>query len=170
MSPHFPARQNLGKVNDMDRRGFLEKIWQAYPAAPHEAEIFGRLDSISESALTLIGKGSFPLGEKVQIQPLREKAHQPVLFDWLIYGDQVGLVMNEGQVSEIWLLAPCLEEPLKLSSSQKIQEEWAHFLQQVRAFFVGKAFLEVQTPTLVKCPGTEPFLDLFSTELKVGRT
>jgi len=154
----------------MDRRGFLEKIWQAYPAAPHEAEIFGRLDSISESALTLIGKGSFPLGEKVQIQPLREKAHQPVLFDWLIYGDQVGLVMNEGQVSEIWLLAPCLEEPLKLSSSQKIQEEWAHFLQQVRAFFVGKAFLEVQTPTLVKCPGTEPFLDLFSTELKVGRT
>ncbi len=46
--------------------------------------------------------------------------------------------------------------------------QWMDFLNHVRTFFRGKNLLEVQTPTLVNCPGTEPFLDLFSTELVMG--
>jgi lysyl-tRNA synthetase class 2 len=149
----------------MDRKSFLEKMWRPYPAVPPGGSLCGRLETFTEKNVSLIGKGSFPLDQQVKILPLKEDASQPAFFDWLNYGDQVALVLREGKVNEIWLLAPCQEEPLRLSSSPKLQEEWSHFLQQVRTFFVGKGFLEVHTPTLVTCPGTEPFLDLFSTEL-----
>ncbi|MGZ5279762.1 MAG: amino acid--tRNA ligase-related protein, partial [Pseudobdellovibrionaceae bacterium] len=60
------------------------------------------------------------------------------------------------------LLAPALKEPRLLSSNAEIQRRWFDFLFQVRSFFAGKGFQEAQTPSLVRCPGTEPFLDVFS--------
>lgn len=47
-------------------------------------------------------------------------------------------------------------------------EQWALFLREIREFFLARDFIEAQTPTLVPSPGTEPFLDPFSTERFLG--
>ncbi len=49
-----------------------------------------------------------------------------------------------------------------------LQRPWRQFVNQVRHYFESQDFLEVSTPTLVTCPGTEPHIDYFSTEWKVG--
>lgn len=71
---------------------------------------------------------------------------------------------------ELSLLSPCLSSD-SVSAVRRQQPWlplWMDFLNHIRFFFRGKNLLEVQTPTLVTCPGTEPFLDLFSTDLVVG--
>lgn len=40
---------------------------------------------------------------------------------------------------------------------------------QIRQFFHSRNFIEATTPTLVECPGTEPFLDPFTTEFRFGK-
>lgn len=47
--------------------------------------------------------------------------------------------------------------------------QWCQFIQTLRTFFLQQGYLEVQTPRLVPCPGTEPTLDVFSTEFQMGR-
>ena len=47
-------------------------------------------------------------------------------------------------------------------------KQWSDFLGGVRAFFAQEHILEVQTPTLVVSPGSEPFLDFFTTQKIVG--
>lgn len=42
--------------------------------------------------------------------------------------------------------------------------KWTLFHQDVREFFVSQGFLEVLTPHLVLCPGSEPSLDVFQIE------
>ncbi len=65
------------------------------------------------------------------------------------------------KVQKVLLLAPCLEKPLQTSSNVDIQKLWMDFLKNLRHFFSAKGLLEISTPTLVACPGTEPFLDVF---------
>lgn len=43
------------------------------------------------------------------------------------------------------------------------------FLAEVRDFFLERGLNEVLTPTLVRCPGLEPSLEPFSTEIVYGR-
>lgn len=55
--------------------------------------------------------------------------------------------------------------PMTYATAQK----WTQFLQLIRNFFVEQDFVEVQTPQLVVCPGTEPFLHNFQTQFEYGR-
>lgn len=41
-------------------------------------------------------------------------------------------------------------------------------IDAIRFFFKNQGFHEVETPLLVKSPGTEPFLEVFETELKIA--
>ena len=120
---------------------------------PPKAEVAGRISLIShkERKLSLQGKGEWSVASGASF-PL--EILQP--------GDWIALQLQNSQIQEITLLSPALKEPKRLSSSPEIQRQWIDFLQKVRHFFAGKGFQEVQTPTLVTCPGTEPFLDLFS--------
>lgn len=59
---------------------------------------------------------------------------------------------------------PLLE---KLVDSETLRK-WNQFLAAVRLYFLKKDFVELQTPTLVVCPGTEPTLESFETTLKLG--
>jgi lysyl-tRNA synthetase class 2 len=43
-------------------------------------------------------------------------------------------------------------------------EKRAHILSHIREFFVAAEFVEVETPLVVKHPGTEPYLNLFKTQ------
>ncbi len=45
---------------------------------------------------------------------------------------------------------------------------WSDFIQTIRNFFVVRGFIEAATPTLVPSPGTEPYLEPFSTFWEIG--
>lgn len=49
-------------------------------------------------------------------------------------------------------------------------QKFSSFTFEIRQFFHQQGFLEAVTPTLVKCPGTEPFLEPFTTEVCKGQT
>lgn len=74
----------------------------------------------------------------------------------------------------IHLAAPDLLPQDELGSdlrvNQKRIKQWSLFLALVRRCFEYLQFTEVRTPTLVDCPGLEPFLDAFSTEFEMGKT
>jgi elongation factor P--(R)-beta-lysine ligase len=53
-------------------------------------------------------------------------------------------------------------------NSQVIKDR-AKITGLIRGFFTQQDFLEVETPLLVKHPGTEPYLEVFETELKTDR-
>jgi len=46
---------------------------------------------------------------------------------------------------------------------------FAAFVQRVRDFFIERGLHEIMTPTLVRCPGLEPTLEPFATEVTYGR-
>jgi len=47
-------------------------------------------------------------------------------------------------------------------------KNWNLYIRRVREYFDQKGFLEVNTPTLVTSPGSEPFLDFFETQEVIG--
>lgn len=79
------------------------------------------------------------------------------LLSFLAVGDWIGF--SENGSPEILLLAPALKAPRKVQFQVSELKAWSLFLNQVRTYLNELGFLEVQTPTLVECPGTEPFLD-----------
>lgn len=65
------------------------------------------------------------------------------------------------------LLAPSLKSSPRVFPLET-QKAWNEFLRLTRDYFSQKKFLELKTPTLVPCPGTEPSLDVFKTTIKIG--
>lgn len=57
-----------------------------------------------------------------------------------------------------------LKEPELL----KIFDTREKVIDSIRAFFKKQSFREVETPLLVRSPGTEPYLEVFETELRSG--
>lgn len=79
--------------------------------------------------------------------------------DWVALSDKNQLIK----------VASSISSPLIPATNRDILRKWSQFLHLTRIFFDAQNFLELHTPTLVVCPGTEPTLDVFSTELKVGK-
>jgi lysyl-tRNA synthetase class 2 len=96
-------------------------------------------------------------GEELQIryQPEHDLIQKN---DWIA-------IDSENRITRV---TPSIREPLKASVSADTLKKWSLFLKSVRQFFETRGFLELQTPSLVACPGTEPALDTFSTELKIS--
>lgn len=85
-------------------------------------------------------------------------------------GDWVGVELDvQGRIKNLRLLAPHLREASEPRVPPSTLSEWNLFLKGIRQFFEKRDFLEVGTPTLVICPGTEPHLDAFQTKFKMGR-
>jgi elongation factor P--(R)-beta-lysine ligase len=70
--------------------------------------------------------------------------------------------------NEVVLVASSEKPLLTTQATQDNLKKWSVFLKFVRRFFDSHDFLELHTPSLVSCPGTEPTLDCFSTDLKTG--
>ncbi len=87
-------------------------------------------------------------------------------------GDWVELFGTSGNgklnVTQIRLLSPNLDSQGHRSQVNQVIRQWDQFWIDVRGFFQKAGFDELRTPTLVPCPGTEPFLEPFKTELIVG--
>lgn len=83
---------------------------------------------------------------------------------FLIEGDVVAVK----SATELVLLAPQKASLPNRKYNADVLDQWNHYLENLRGFFREQSFIEVRTPSLVTCPGTEPSLDVFSTELKIG--
>lgn len=93
-----------------------------------------------------------------------EFARAPRYSEFLAEGDLVAVV----SVNEILLLAPQKSALPARIYNKEILQQWGMYIQGLRDFFRSRDFIELHTPSLVICPGTEPSLDVFATELKVG--
>jgi elongation factor P--(R)-beta-lysine ligase len=153
------------------RKVFLADVWSAYPAMPTNLARYGRLLSVNEKSLIFDDGELFPLSERVALKPVRpgyEKARTSFSLEKVLQKkDLVGLQIEKDEVTAVWLLAPHIES-LPIHAEINVVRQFSLMLQKVREFFIQRDFLEAQTPTLVECPGTEPFLQVFSTEMKIG--
>lgn len=75
-------------------------------------------------------------------------------------------ILNEGDLIEITgskvrILVHCQRPWSPPKVSDQTLRNWTQFHQQVRDFFIKQDFLEILTPSLVACPGSEPTLDVF---------
>lgn len=142
------------------RQKYLSEVWQAYPAMPTDVEFAGRVTGITDDVLQIDGR-NFIRGENGSLATEE-------LLDILMPGD----IVCGSQVAGLHcvLLAPCLNPlgiPIGLAK-RELLEKWSLFLTHIKAFFVNDGFLEIQTPSLVENPGTEPTLDPFATALEIG--
>ena len=73
-------------------------------------------------------------------------------------------------IQKIILLAACKTQPLQALSERtqklNIQKDWSLFLQWVQEALQQLNLQRVETPSIVKCPGTEPDIDVFKIHLQ----
>ncbi len=141
----------------MNRSDFLKNEWQAYLPMPERALIYGAIQEITreESSVTVkINHQVFSLNLASQ-----EKRD-------LQFCDLNDLVAIDHE-KQFTLLAPCLARSVYHFNLDR-QKKWNSFIRKVRHFFEEQNFIEVQTPSLVVCPGPEPTLEVFATELQWG--
>lgn len=99
------------------------------------------------------GEPEIPAGAWVAVQALSKKAG--------VYQTEGLRLLSAGALP---LLSNRPEE-LSYTNKGKIQKDWQGFLKAVRDFFNSEGLAEVESPGLVLCPGTEPHLQPFQTEL-----
>lgn len=133
------------------RDEYLQKHWTRYPEMPRGALKWGRVENLR--------LGTHQLSQWT-LKDSTSYFGQDVLQD----GDLVALF----PANQIVLLAPNLVGKSKVDLLWHDHQKWQNFLVQIRQVFWDKKFQEVKTPTLVKCPGTEPTLEVFETELRIG--
>ncbi len=135
------------------RDEYLQNHWIKYPEMPRGALRWGRVEQM-----------------RLGVQILTEwkfKDHEATRAgDVLLDGDLIAIMGG----TQLVLLAPNLTSRGARSETWPEQKKWFEFLTHLRKFFNEKRFQEVKTPTLVKCPGTEPSLDVFETVCEIGST
>ncbi len=130
---------------------------------PENAQAAGRIYQIERGIESNSDALKLVLHRDSQTHKIQfEKA--PKHSEFLIEGDIVAVV----SASEVVLLAPQKQSLPNRSYNKELTQNWGTYLQSLREFFVSKGFVELKTPSLVVCPGTEPSLDVFSTNLKIG--
>lgn len=137
------------------RQEYLDQYWIKYPPTPRGALRFGRVYQWRH--------GLYQVSDWT-VKDYPEFKGRDVLID----GDLIAIMPQ----SQFVLLAPNLTEHSGFFKEQDDpwvkKRKWNLFLKNLRNFFEEKKFLEVSSPTLVACPGTEPSLDPFVTEFKMG--
>lgn len=138
-----------------NREIFLKQHWAKYPETPRGALRFGRVHQMRV--------GNYNLSEWGVPEGLDYKGS-----DILVDGDIVAIM----QAGKFALITPNTTSDSLFYTLENDpwtnKRNWFEYQQHIRDFFREKRFLEVKTPTLVKCPGTEPSLDVFSTEFVNG--
>jgi lysyl-tRNA synthetase class 2 len=155
------------------RDEFLSQHWQRYPVAPVTAPFRGRVHAIIPTATEHVPGWRVTLARGGQ---LTEQVFERLVFDEgpaaqkalpvqvLREGDLVAI----SETGVLTLLAPRLQSLPSYSFRPDRLQLWQDFNFWLREFFRERGFVHVATPSLVPCPGTEPSLEPFSTELAVG--
>lgn len=176
----------------MTREEFLSNHWRRYPAAQASwvdaaqdltgaAGVCGRLARGEGDIWSLEAAGvgfEIVFADKCDwFDPQLNSSGEEAEFspDLLAAGDLVCVRLEQQPglsvraVSACLLLAPArgdfrLRSEFDFAGSRR----WGQFLTEVREFFRARDFVEARTPTLVPSPGTEPFLDPFSSVWEFG--
>lgn len=133
------------------RDEYLQNHWLKYPEMPRGALRYGRVQQIR-------------LGVQILTEWTFKDAPEIKAGDVLVDGDLIALFPNNQMV----LLTPNLTDKSPKADKWPEQKKWFDYLNLIRTFFKEKRFQDVKTATLVVCPGTEPSLDVFSTEFVLG--
>lgn len=171
----------------MERSAYLHNVWEPYPSAPQGSDwIFGRFERrAGEFCLRrwVAGPGDGGSGEQALLLPIpmdlkilatRGEIATLPFFGLLRTGDWIGFrpASSAQEQNEIILLAPNLcpetQAPFQKQALTPFIFEFSQFRHELREFFRERGFVDLATPTLVECPGTEVFLDVFSTEFSTG--
>lgn len=154
----------------MTREDFLSNVWKRYPVAPKNSALLGRIGEIvgSEANVTVIlernkvtQRQSF---RALNLQGAPATSSLTEILTLLRAGDLVA-ISAEGMIT---LLAPQLTPLPSRTFDPRVLELWQRYMRFVREFFQARGFIEVATPSLVVCPGTEPTLSPFETEFIRG--
>ncbi len=137
------------------RDEYLKLHWSPYPAMPEGALFSGRLQNqyIGDKSI----QGLFMLETDLNLQKFNAT-------EILKEGDLVAILPQ----SKVVLLAPNLTDRKPESSHWPQYLEWSQFLDFVYQYFRENEFTCAHTPILVKCPGTEPSIEVFETQFKIG--
>jgi lysyl-tRNA synthetase class 2 len=167
----------------MNRDEFLLQVWAPFPSADDgwidvatflnegEGLVCGRLSGGADRWQLESGGAKTSLRFSGSCTWLKPQGKGDVEFrsELLAPGDLVCVQLSAAEASACLLLVPTGKEwNLKSNFSVQRSEKWTSFTQVVRGFFQERGFIEAQTPTLVPSPGTEPFLDPFTTDWEVG--
>lgn len=165
----------------MERREYLEKNWRPYPEAEEhwqdvdaflrangrEGAVCGRLQKDDGTCFLQANGARIPF---VFVSNLDRSGFSP---DLLEEGDLLCLelrwINGAFEATAARLLVPSAGS-FNLPSAYTVARSrlWSDFTFALREFFRARDFIEAQTPTLVPSPGTEPFLDPFTTEWSYG--
>lgn len=134
---------------------YLKQHWTAYPDCPRGFLQYGRVHQLR-------------VGVNNVATYKAKDAPQFIGSDVLVDGDLIALMPT----AQFVLLAPNLTNRPGFYKAEDDpwlkKKNFFEYVNHLRQFFTEKRFLEVKTPTLVDCPGTEPSLDVFETEFKLG--
>lgn len=143
----------------MDRETYLKLHWNRYPALPPQARIRGRLVLVPFATSAELVEIHIQSQGRVDVC----RVANTQLISHLREGDLVAVLH-----SQVILLAPQLAPALVKKANDQDLKAWSLFIKLTRSFFEAEQFQEIMTPSLVSCPGTEPTLEVFATELKLG--
>lgn len=168
----------------MERGDFLNKHWLSYPSAPRGPEwVFGRFERLGgEFALKRFNgvetqTRKYKIPEELDVlgcRDLEPGQKASVFMGALRAGDWMAYHPASTANPQLMLLAPNLSSVPSTGVSvadptlKPAALAFAEFREQLKNHFKSQNFLEIATPTLVTCPGTEVFLDVFSTEFSPG--
>lgn len=176
----FPARTKrnhsvLEAIRTFEQEEVLKNCWVAGRAVGVLEDGFvlqdesGRIEIIHEELKITIevlslGNVEFKVGSIVEVELKAEKK--------FLKGREASTVYG---AKKLGLLVECAgdfyirrEDPnyLKMVIDLRLKEflkERARVVKGIRDFFWDKGFLEVETPSMVRLPGMEPYLDVFQT-------
>ena len=85
-------------------------------------------------------------------------------------GDWVAVHVHEFKnekafIKDYKVLSSCKKKFQANKEQVFISQKWQDFLIGVAGFFKSRGLIPVETPSLVRCPGTEPHLQVFETEI-----
>lgn len=92
------------------------------------------------------------------------KTHYKEEFAEIKIGDWVAI----DQQDHLIRVTPSIRQP-EFKDKKDMAKKWSDFYFQVQKYFLDKNFVHVATPSLVVCPGTEPSIESFSTEVRIGQ-
>lgn len=165
----FPARTRRNCRALSVRESFEQSLLQA----EKQVWLGGRIVGILDDGLVLqdeSGRVDVRWSEKVRVGDIVEVRVEGARE--VVDGKEVEVVRGV----ELAVLVPCSDDFFIQPSDANYRrtvidrtlmgkmQERARVLASIRKFFEREGFLEVETPSVVKLPGMEPYLDVFQTE------
>lgn len=156
----------------MTTRDAYLKNWKPYPLRPSAAvivRVVGREPGLlwveEPWSLSASKKGRFGARRFSLRMTDEEWSH------WVVEGDWLSIPKNlkrKWTSQDLTLLAPSQGDYPQTRVYPDVLFAWSELQIRLRAFFQRRRFIEVNTPFLVSCPGTEVHIEPFSTEFVSG--